>query len=512
MLRKKLLLASLLLLSLLALVMVIMYRLNVNTYDNVSGNERLTSRTCNFHYSSYLNLECFYYKTEKEGGFILPLALLSPKDAALPKARQDRVLVVYIPGGPGQGGMVDDPVINDWVAWMAQHNIQFDLLLFDPRGTKKSIPAFDCDIYQQVLREVLAKDLAIDKEVDVLNATLQKCFQRAELALSKPSSSSTYKRKTLDAFASVNQAKDINGMLAALGYQKAVLWGVSYGSRLALTAADSNRVAGLILESPYPFSKGVYSDWIRLYIDSFKRHEKVYGKYRATSISSYHELYERLLKMLDDTPIKVDIELWENDEKVTFLLNSHRLLEVSFSVLYSPHLYQAFYQGLENYLFSKKIDHQLMMVLEEHVNYALANDFSPVVYFATECLDNQVQSDAILDKQQENLIETLPFYQEYFQQGLSNSACSLYPFSQSLHVQNKKYTNKATLIIVGEHDPVTPKEWGVELENILTNAEISEIKGGGHASAKFSQCNWEVLNTFVENNSTDINLQCHWPE
>ncbi len=127
-----------------------------------------------------------------------------------------KTAVLGLAGGPGQSAL---PLIADFARLLAPGLTTRDLLMFDQRGTGISSP-LRCRLFGSSL--TLAG---------------QRCA--SEIGI---------KRTQFTTAASV---EDIEALRASSGYEKLVLYGVSYGTKVALdyAARYPTRVAGLILDS-----------------------------------------------------------------------------------------------------------------------------------------------------------------------------------------------------------------------------------------------------------------------
>lgn len=492
-------------------VFIVLY-LSTTASSSSQSNTRLLSRSCGIHYSPDFDLRCYYYRTHESAGFLLPLVLLKPIKQES-KAFDERNLLVYIPGGPGQGYMTGPDEISHWMEWLKERQSTFDVLLFDPRGTGDGKPAAQCSAYLSKVRELIAATPEFSEEYRMLNSALMMCFDEYGQKLAKifPDVDQKY---LYDLFATRHQAEDVNGMVKSLGYERAHLWGVSYGTRLALTAAPYDVVKSLILESVYPFSKGLYSDGIELYRNSFNTHERLYRLYRkhhGQPVSDYRNLYRRALNRLQGKPLTLALKSWKDDDEVSFTLTGMRLLEFSFSTLYSPYLYDVYYAGIEAYAESGEVNDALLLSLETFVNNIVDDQFSVVVYFATECLDGQSEELDDLNF----VFDGFPEIEAYFAEGFAYDFCKDYGLSSELSVSDLKYISKPTLIFSGELDPITPADWGASLEVILPEAQHVTLHDTGHAGLKGVDCNWHFLNEFINTGNVKVKIKCTaeplWP-
>ncbi|MFN8420465.1 MAG: alpha/beta fold hydrolase [Anaerolineae bacterium] len=129
--------------------------------------------------------------------------------------------VIYLAGGPG-GNAVG--TIADWVE--APYLQDRDFILLDQRGTGYSLPSLNCP----------------ESEQEEENAT-QTCHDRL-----------ISEGINLQAYNSVENAADVADLRLALGYEEWNLFGISYGTRLALTVMRDHPdgVRSVVIDSVYP--------------------------------------------------------------------------------------------------------------------------------------------------------------------------------------------------------------------------------------------------------------------
>ena len=140
---------------------------------------------------------------------------------------QDNIL--YLAGGPGNSGTaamfdyVDDPVRE-----------AANLIFLDQRGTGYSLPSLDCP------------------EIDGGGDTaMQDCYNRL-----------VDSGVVLDAYRSAENAADVNDVISALGLDSVTIYGISYGTRLALTVmkAPNPAIQDVILDGVYPPNVNGYEE------------------------------------------------------------------------------------------------------------------------------------------------------------------------------------------------------------------------------------------------------------
>ena len=129
--------------------------------------------------------------------------------------------IVYLAGGPGSNAVGD---LDGWLDIPYLDNR--DLILLDQRGTGYSLPSLNCPETEQGLEDAtqLCHDRLISEGID------------------------------LQAYNSAANAADVADLRVALGYDEWNLYGVSYGTRLALTIMRDypEGVRSVVIDSVYP--------------------------------------------------------------------------------------------------------------------------------------------------------------------------------------------------------------------------------------------------------------------
>src|SRR5207253_4924760 len=110
------------------------------------------------------------------------------------------------------------------------------------RGTAYSTPALTCSEVSDATAGALAADLRNQQQSAARAAALGACHDRLA------------DNVDLTAYSSVESAHDVADLMQALGYEQYDLYGVSYGTRLALEVMrqDAQHVRSVVLDSTVP--------------------------------------------------------------------------------------------------------------------------------------------------------------------------------------------------------------------------------------------------------------------
>ncbi|MEV8630897.1 alpha/beta fold hydrolase [Streptosporangium sp. NPDC051023] len=177
----------------------------------------------------------------RPGGPTIDLALARRK-ATDPSARIGSMLIN--PGGPGGSGVEFAYGAPGFFTEEIQR--RFDLVGFDPRGVGRSHPVIcSASVYNQMPHAVMTSQADFDRWTAYSRRLRQDCRARTG--------------PLYDHVDSVNVARDMDAIRAALGEEKLTYYGVSYGTLIGQMYAElfPQRVRALALDSNMDHSLGV---------------------------------------------------------------------------------------------------------------------------------------------------------------------------------------------------------------------------------------------------------------
>jgi pimeloyl-ACP methyl ester carboxylesterase len=157
------------------------------------------------------------------------IALVVERKSATPAPTESAV--VALAGGPGQSA---DPLASQLASAIAPALSSRDLLVFDQRGTGTSAP-LSCPIFKN--------EAALESAGE---ATLASLIELCALQIGP----------ARGAFTTQESVEDIEAIRHQAGYKKLVLYGTSYGTKVALEYAERypQHVESLVLDSVVPAS------------------------------------------------------------------------------------------------------------------------------------------------------------------------------------------------------------------------------------------------------------------
>ena len=216
---------------------------------NIAGfpDARLSGRRAECGYLSVLE-----NRAKPEGRRIRILVTRAPAVSATPKPDP----IVYLSGGPGGAGSFE-------VAFMVKHglNAERDVIFVDQRGTHHADPLLDCPEWEQYIYDAVSLPFAADSTTAIAAASAKACRDRLAAT-----------GVDLAAYNSTENAADIAELRVALGIDSWNVYGVSYGSKLALTVLRDHPqgIRSVVLDSVSPPNNNIVETWWSAPASSFK--------------------------------------------------------------------------------------------------------------------------------------------------------------------------------------------------------------------------------------------------
>lgn len=191
-------------------------------------------------------------RAKPDGRRIRIFVMRAPAVSATPK----RDPVVYLSGGPGGAGSFE-------VAFMVEHGLNADreVIFVDQRGTHRADPLLRCPGWEQFLFDAVSIPFAAESSTAADAAAIKEC--RDQLAATGVD---------LAAYNSTENAADIADLRVALGIDNWSVYGVSYGSRLALIVLRDHPqgIRSVVLDSVSPPTVNIVETWWSAPASSFK--------------------------------------------------------------------------------------------------------------------------------------------------------------------------------------------------------------------------------------------------
>ena len=408
--------------------------------------------------------------------------------------------VVYLSGGPGFGALQTVPFTFNrrFLPFLAGR----DLIMFDQRGTGLSEPALDCPEYTRTVYDLLDRDLSSEDADAEFLAALLECHDRLVREGVDP-----------EAYTTVENATDVKDLRLALGYDQWNLYGVSYGTKLALTTMRDHPqgIRSAILDSPFPLQvdldTSVAANARRAFDVLFQgcaTHVVTPGTGMSCA-EAYPDLQASFLDTaasLNDDPAAVSLTHPLTGETFPALLDGDGLVSTVFQSLYSTELLPLL----------------PLAIAEAHEGRfdalsAIQGSFLAELDFASVGMQLSVQCGEetrfVTREELAAAAQDFPELGDVFAREVNLDICELWGSRRADPTENEPVSSPIpTLVLSGEYDPVTPPAWGRLAASGLDNAFFYEFRGIAHGASGTGGCPLEITLEFLDDPGSEPDSSC----
>jgi pimeloyl-ACP methyl ester carboxylesterase len=394
--------------------------------------------------------------------------------------------VIYLAGGPGGNAVAE------LEAWVDIPYIQDrDLILLDQRGTGYSFPTLNCPEIEE-------------SEEDATQA----CRDRL-----------TADGVNLQAYNSAENAADVADLRVALGYDEWNLYGISYGTRLALTVMRDypEGIRSVIIDSVYPpevnsweeYGENTAAVFARLF-DACAADAGCNADFPDLEGVFYATVDELNAQPAEYTGVDPD-----TGSGIDLSLSGTDLIDRLFQLMYS----------------TESIPYLPWMIYEvANGNYNALDDLESGAIFEQE-RRRQEPGEDISDSEGMNLSvecqEEVGFLDE--DTALANvptepaglydssinairstfSDCQIWGVALADPIEAEPVVSDIpTLVAAGEFDPITPAKWAQSAASYLSNSFFFVFPGGGHGVIDMNDCSQGIMQAFLDDPTQEPDGSC----
>ncbi|HAI68534.1 MAG TPA: hypothetical protein DCM38_03750 [Gammaproteobacteria bacterium] len=395
--------------------------------------------------------------------------------------------ILYLSGGPGYPTGLQQDDIEFWLTWLEFNNWPHDLVLFDPRGTGLSQPQPQCSEIMSLNIELLGQSLTLKEELSLTTATVEQCYRRLRDSGIE-----------LSAYTTTNNSRDVGDLMTALGGTDWNLYGVSYGTRLALSVMRDypEHLRSVILDSVYPpeindllETPFVYDNALATLFKGCQTDEECHSSFPNLELS-----FQKLLKQLHQAPIELMISRPDSEQPLNVIINDYRFIDIVFQALYRWDFIAILPIAIES---AQRGDYKpLTPLIEDYVAWLVDTDFNEAVFFSVEC------HDSFPETTQESFIAQVarfPRIKAYVENAWNYNLCHIWKVNYASPNFRKPVTSRIpTLLLSGEYDPVTPQIWAKNAAKHLEHGHFFLFPGIGHGVIDSDSCASELALSFLK--------------
>lgn len=401
--------------------------------------------------------------------------------------------LIYLEGGPGGSPLV---TLDSWID--SPFRAKRDIILIDQRGTGYSQPTLDC----------ATEDPDEDEPA---------CFARLVAA-----------GIDLTAYNSAANAADIHDLVLALGYEEVNLYGISYGTRLALTLMrDFPRgLRSVVLDSVYPPEVNALDEQVLTFSRAIQRlfEQCTLDQACAAAYGDIGAKFLRLVDKLNNQPVSYtdydgsEVELY-GDDLVDIL---GQTLYITAAIPTLP--YGIYLLDMGDYTVGMDVLNGYYS-LTDLQTLAAGEDLPPFEEFSDE--------DTLPDGDSTGMFNTVECYEEVHFNSLGAAytlsanlpsqlresqllsvesmfdTCSLWGVAISSELETQAVISDIpTLILSGSFDPVTPPAWGRLAAEHLSHSFFYEFPHGGHSLLDSGDCAVSIGLAFIDDPTSAPESTC----
>lgn len=391
------------------------------------------------------------------------------------KSEQKSTPLYFLPGGPGQAASLSYVKLAPVLRRLAGKR---DIVLLDQRGTGKSSP------------------LECNPPDDTLGATAEGMARWAEQCLAELNGDPRY-------YTTAAAVADLETVRQALGHGQINLYGVSYGTRLALEYMRHHgaHVRGAILDGVAGFDYVIGEDTAQLSAKVLDRQFE-----RCQRETACHEhfsdprlIYQTLLEKLKQRPLMVNVaHPTRGDERQVeltrdslHLLVRTMLYTMDYASLLPLLLHQAHNDG--NY---KPLAAQSLFIGE-----AMLSDISYPLHYSVVCAEDAPWHTPTNSQSQDP---------GELAKHIMQTVCARWPHAPADEVKlHQAYAiQPPTLMFSGGYDPVTPADLADKLTSHLRNGKHIVVEEAAH-NVLVTRCPLNIAREFLRQPSfEELPVQC----
>ncbi|MFC4112166.1 alpha/beta hydrolase [Nonomuraea zeae] len=426
----------------------------------------------------------------KPDGDKIDLALIK-----LPTTSKSKPLgsMVFNFGGPGASGV---DTLDQAAKALTNLRAHYDLISFDPRGVERSAGVRcgnGAEMDKFTALDTLPPGEETDREIDAANKQFAALCQQNS-------------GKILPYIGTVNAARDMDRIRAAVGDPKLNYVGMSYGTQLGGVYATEfpKKVGRMVLDAPLDPTV----TFEQRTLAQTRGFQRAYESFLRSCLKSTCELgkdqasananVEKLMNQLTTKPLQV------GGRALTQGLAATGLAAALYSELTWPFLEQALGDAL------KGKGEALMYLSDSYTGRNEDGSYSTQMtsFPAITCVDTAERpSEAELRRTAEASLKISPLFGSEGSGGL----CSVWPVKGSNQARHVNASGSAPIVVVGgKGDPATPYEWAPKLTAQLKTGRLVTYQGEGHgAYLSGSKCVQGLVDGFlIEGKLPEKNASC----
>ncbi len=312
-------------------------------------------------------------------------------------------------------------------------------------------------------------------------------------------------RSNLAAFNSFENAADVDALRTALGYEQIDLYGVSYGTLLALhTLRDySAGLRSVVLDAVVP----PQINFITMSPSSINRaFNELFQSCAAdpecnAAYPNLEAVFDETRAALNQTPANIILQDLETNETYPTLFDGDAFQSSLFQILYGsqfvPWLPKVIYDARGgNFDFFSSLLGQLYF--DRTMSYGM--------YYSVVCAEDA--DFTLQDVSLEGVRPSIADNEIVNQQAMLDLCARWDVPALGARADEPVVSSVPTLVLSGQFDPITPPAFGAAAAETLTNHYVVVFPNGSHGAATTGDCEDGIIAEFLNNPQRAPNTAC----
>ena len=384
--------------------------------------------------------------------------------------------ILYISGGPGSATGFKDDDIDYWLDMINELSWGRDFVLYDQRGTGESTPQIICPSFEDFNYDALTTDLSPKEELVSYYNQHKECRHRIQEF-----------DGDLSGYSTKHNTQDVLDITHSLNYSQWNLFGVSYGTRVALEVMRNKptHIRSVILDSVFPSDKYDLLYWpfildnaINMIFERCDNNETCQATY-----PNLRDLFKTSLRKLKNNSMYVHMPEFYSDGALNIYLNDSRFIDALFFATYDSTLISLIPDAINDVAHGRQ---KALLPITTSFVETIFDEYSNVITFNTVlCNDEKM----ISRKRYESIVERYPTSKPYTQDLWQYDSCHIWGDKNTSVLETEPvHSTIPTLVLAGRDDAVTPWQWGEEVHQNLKNSFYYDFSDTTHGVIGINEC------------------------
>lgn len=396
-------------------------------------------------------------------------------------------------GGPGQNMSAVLPMFSDDLPYWNFMLERQDVILFDQRGMGLATPTLACP-FERIGEDGQVSDANIGFAILRCGAELQ------------------MEDVDVTAFTTQSNAADIESIRIAMGYEQVNLYGISYGSKLALSAIRDypDSIRSTIIASPLPLESNPFADQTLGFDNALS---EVWTACAADPVCAEanpdpEAAYLQAVELLKTEPMTMTAINPATGDSLELPIDNYQFMQILYLGVFVgditpllPYLVTSVAEGDDTYL---QMFGPMIFAGGGLSNGAL------FTYFCQDEVPFSSQSDTAQIIGSADLSTPMTDGSWISLGDQSDTICRMWNFPAADQIEAEAVvSDEPLLIMTGTFDPITPASNGEIVQANFPNSQLVNFAAMGHDPAStVPECSGPIILSFLDDPSAEVDGSC----